>query len=333
VANKRISLKETRLWLKQGLFVVSVVFIAACRKNATAPPAAHITEAEKSPVSTMSGGEAEHVTESGIHAIYGFQFRDSSGTVEIWADGPLLKVSETWNTLEGRGRRWGAAQVVLLYQSDEKKLMVVNVSQKRFTRLDATRMEKARKDLANRRANLAGVGAEGTTPQALLSELAAVPKPIDSAQKTHPEGCQVFKRDLPFGLEEESCYRSLDTADIREGALDALLSFGTFVEGVADQIGELAAVSALAEAVAFDLGLLVSQYKFGVSLDIDQEPSGKSGELESWDRVITLEKLEPFTLSPEEMAFTKDAVEEYGLVPWNTPFFGVHGPSPGKNEE
>ena len=313
-----------------GLWIVGMVAGVGCQKTAPPPKNPSPAPIVDAPVAEAQV-DAAPVPSTGFHAIYVFSFKDSSGRVELWGDGPFFKVTETWESKAGGGRRWGAPEVALLFNADEQKLVVVNVSQKRFTRLDVDRMNRAREELAKERSGprsspiLSGaVTADG---QPLAS-----PKPIDTPKRSHPDGCRVFHRALPFGLEEESCYRSLLDAGIAADAVSALLAYAEFTDGVSPQIGEMDVIAAIAEAARFGFGMVVSQHKFGVSLDIDQEGASEGGGLESWDRVITLESLEPATLTPEGLGVPTDAEEEYGLVPWHTPFFGVQGPATSKKK-
>jgi hypothetical protein len=122
---------------------------------------------------------------------------------------------------------------------------------------------------------------------------------------------------LPSGLHEESCYRAWNFLGVAPAALDALAALRTHIRGVDQAVPELAVVSEVADALAWDLGLVVSQFTFGKS------PLGSddaSDDLAPWDRTFTLRKVEPYTSQSSDFGIPKAAKKSFDLLPWRAPF-------------
>lgn len=236
--------------------------------------------------------------------------------MEIWSDVDFVRIEQKWTTDEGEGKRWGAEDILMIFNAEERKLAVVNRSQNRFTRVGEGQLSAARADLSSKRI---------TPPVKGMIPTPSHPTAVDTPKKAHPEGCQIFRRDLPLGLEEEMCVVPLQQSGVAEGALDALWALGKFVKGLESRIPELGAVYAISEIGLLDLGLLHSHFKFGASFDIDEKDADKT-KMESWDRIIRLNSVESWGLLPNELTLPDDAEEESGLVPWNTPFLEDSGP-------
>lgn len=253
--------------------------------------------------------------------------KGSHGRVEIWSDADFVRIEQKWKTSEGHGKRWGAEDILMIFNAKVRKLAVVNRSQNRFTRLGEDQISAACADLSKKATPAIFPSSDLPTPPAGGAiSTPSLPTVVDNPQKSHSEGCKVYRRDLPFGLEEEMCVAPLQQAGVAEDALGALWTLGEFIKGLESRIPEFGAVFAISEAGLLNLGLLRSHFKFGVSLDIDQESSGEA-EMESWDRIIWLDSVEPWRILPNELNLPDDAEEESGLVPWNTPFLEDNGPS------
>ena len=263
-------------------------------------------------------------SKDGVHLAYSFNQKASQGRMEVWSDANFVRIEQKWTMTEGQGKQWGAEDILLIFNAKEKTLVVVNRSQNRYTKLGQAQMESAVADISKK--TTTPPPGMPTPPAGVTMPAPTAPVAVDAPEKSHPEGCEIFRRELPFGLEEELCVTPLAQSGLTGDALEALFGLGEFVQGLASRIPEFGAVFAISEAGLLNLGLLRSHYKFGVSLDIDQETAEKD-EMESWDRIIRLESMEPWGLMPDEIDLPKAAIEAPGLVPWNTPFFEDKGPS------
>ena len=107
---------------------------------------------------------------------------------------------------------------------------------------------------------------------------------------------------------------------MKPARLDALKALRQFVRGLDGPLSELGVISAISDALAWDLGLVVSHYKYGKS---PLSPNDSGPDLDPWDRIFTLKEVRPQSFTPADLTPPKSATKEYGIVPWPTPMINL----------
>ena len=307
--------------MKQTSLLIFSTFVAvACGKGAGPEP----KTAEEKPAALPSDAAKADATdpkESGRRLEYTATFADATATLSICTDGPFARVDETWAPAKGSDKkRWGADRSRMIFDSANRTLTVVNLSKNTFVKIDETRIGKAKDDLEKGTpmalGNLgAARGALDTDIEEKLSAPLVIPVPEPSPKKKHPKSCAVFARNLPQGLREEGCFAAFDEELAASEAFSPLLSLNGFTQGLEARVREMEIVAAVSEGIEWDLGLPAALYKFG-----DSPFEEDLVAMESWDRTLTLTARGTCTVAPSDLDPPKEAAEEFGLLPWPTPF-------------
>lgn len=260
---------------------------------------------------------------NGLLMSFDFVFPDSKGTVVIRLEGDFVEVEETWTPTSNRRVRWGTERARLVFDNREKVLTVINKERNTYTELDETDVSQIRRSLREHRPVDQYAVTHRSTSSRIEDDKADPddnPTYIAIPEKPHPKECLAYERPLPKGLHEESCYKPWKLAGVRPANLNALKSLRKFVRGLDEPLSELGVVSAVSDALAWDLGLVVSQYKYGKS---PLAPTEETTELDPWDRVFTLKEVRPDSFTSADLRPPKTAIQEYGIVPWPTPLINL----------
>lgn len=303
--------------MKHLLFFLLCLLIAACGKSTgqkihTAPQKSRQDE----PAAPTQPTQPPEPKQSGRGLTYKFSFKNAEATLAVCADGPFALIDETWKPANNAEvRRWGADKSRIVFDSANKTLTVINLSKNTFVKIGEKRMTETLNALeSGTPVSLGNLGAQASTAMSTLPVLSA-PLPCGSPKKKHPEGCAVFARDLPQGLKEETCFAQFDDDLPISEAFSPLVSLASFVRGLEQRVRELEIVTAVATAVEWDSGLPAAQFKFG-----DSPFEEDNADMEAWDRTLILKERRPCTVSSADLDPPEDATEEFGLLPWSTPF-------------
>jgi hypothetical protein len=285
---------------------------------------------EPAPAADMKQPSATTATvalkQSGRGLVYDFQFADGSAEVTFCSDGPFVRIDETWKSAKietdpvgsNPMKKRAVGNLRIIYDKVNKQLTIINLDKNSFVKINEARMAEARIDLEKGTPmSLGNLGAKSkaAAPTDSIPTPMVIPLPSNTPKKNHPKGCRVFERDLPLGLKEETCFSAFDEDIAVSDAFSPLISAGSFTSELSVRVPELNAASAVAEAIDWDLGIPAAQFTFGDSPF--EEPSSK---MDPWDRVFTLKDQRPCTIHPKDLDPPKDATEEFGLIPWETPF-------------
>ena len=311
--------------MKKQTVILLCGLIVACGKSAgPEPKSADNDRASISDTAPSAATVAPSTApvESGRALEFEFAFRNAEATISMCIDGPFARIDQTWVGEENaKGRRFGAEKSRMIFDSANRVLTVINQSKNTFVTINADRMAKAQSDLEKGTpialGNLGALKGTDTPPPAAADELppSQVPLPEKSPKKTHPKDCAVFSRSLPQGLREETCFAGFNEDVAITAAYQPLTAMAQFTDGLETRIREIETVAAVAAAIEWDTGIPVTQFKFGDS-PFEEDNVG----LEAWDRTFTLKAQHPCTVTPKDLDPPKDATEEFGLLPWNTPF-------------
>lgn len=306
---------------KVYVFVLGALIVACGKGAGPEPKNADKDEAPMDTGPSTDRSAALQPVESGRGMVFSFSFSNAKATVSMCTDNPFARIDQSWVTAgDGEGRRWGADKSRMIFDSANKVLTVINQSKNTFVKIDATRMAKALDDLATGTpmslGNL-GVASGNELPTSAIDGLLPIsmPLPSKSPKKKHPQGCAVFERDLPQGLKEETCFLSFSEDLAVSEALAPLVSMANFAGDLEGRIREFETIAAVANAVEWDTGIPASQFKFG-----DSPFEEDNQAMSAWDRSFRLDEQRPCTLRPEDLEPPEGASEEFGLLPWNTPF-------------
>ena len=301
--------------------IVVVAGISGCGKAAGPEPRNAKKESTVAPASvdTLSSTTASPPEESGRGLRYAFVFTDAISSMTVCADGPYAVIDQQWHAPSDGGKKhWGADSARIIFDSANHVLTVINLSQNTYVKLDEARMARAAEDLEKGTpVALGNLGAATRTtdlPAAGLPPL-AIPLPSKQPKKKFPEGCDIFDRDLPKGLREETCFKAFDESASVSDAFAPLISMAEFTAPLAARVRDLETAAAVAEALGWDTGIPTVQYKYG-----DSPFEEDNAKMEAWDRTFTLEESSPCSVEPNELDPPEGAVQEFGLLPWNTPF-------------
>jgi hypothetical protein len=310
--------------LKKATVILFCGLIAACGKGAGPEPKNADNDRAEAPDSAVTKESAEaspSPVESGRALEFRFAFSNATATISMCVDGPFARIDQSWTGVEGTaGRRWGADQSRMIFDSANHVLTVINQTKNTYVKIDAERMAGAQSDLEKGTpialGNLGATQLKNAPPPAMDGlPPAQIPLPEKSPKKTHPKDCAIFSRELPQGLREETCFAGFEEDVALLEAYAPLLAMAHFTDGLETRIREIETVAAAAAALEWDTGMPVAQFKYGDS-PFEEDNAG----LESWDRTFTLEARHPCTVAPEDLDPPKDATEEFGLMPWNIPF-------------
>jgi hypothetical protein len=253
-----------------------------------------------------------------LRLTYALTFADSEGTVEIWIDGEFVRVDETWRRANSvPSMRWATTRARMLFDRQRQVLIVVNLEDNAFTRVTRERIAEENERLASKpKAGIGGSG--GSEPLPAASEfLEGVPSPVETPVKPHPAGCTAFARELPKGLREETCFNSWERFGLSDPDMGPLVSLAEMVGEIARPPSEIDVIIALADALGWDAGILVSRQEFGVSPFGEDDTAG----LQPWDEIATLKQAEQVVPSEEDFAIPEKAEERFTLFPWKNNAF------------
>ncbi len=308
--------------MNNSLYYVFILFVSACGKGAGPEPKSAEVQLVTSSVESKATDAPEVVTpkESGRALRYEFVFSDAKSTLSICTDGPFAVIDQQWSTQEGAGsKHWGADSARLIFDSGNKVLTVINQTKNTFVRVDAERMAEAEADLERGTpislGNLGAAPSSGPMQPAALPAPLAVPIPSKNPKKKHPSGCSVFERDLPKGLKEETCFETPTEDVVVSEAFAPLIGLANFVSVLEERVRDLETVIAVANALDWDTGIPTAQFKFG-----DSPFEEDNAAMEVWDRTFTLKSRSTCSVLPVDLEPPADAVKEFGILPWNTPF-------------
>ncbi len=309
------SFRTASMWI----FLVTAALVSCGKGPGPEPNAAgdevlSAPKAKPSPKTPTVGPK-----QRGRGLVYDFQFLTGGAKIDICADGPFVRIDETW-TQKGdlSTQKRAVNNLRIVFDKINKVLTVINLDKNAYVKVNEARMADAQADLEKGKPiSLGDLGAKAKA--APIPDPAGLPMIIPLPSKTpkrkHPSGCAVFERDLPLGLREETCFAPFDEDLAVSEAFSPLVSLASFTSELNARVPELDVVSAAAEAVDWDLGIPASQFKFG-----DSPFEEDALKMEAWDRTFTLAKRRPCTLHPKDLDPAKDATEEFGLLPWETPF-------------
>ena len=283
------------------------------------PPEMGPADATGSVETSADSTTASDPGDQGLFMAFEFTFPDSTGIVELRLEGDFVEVDETWRATSKNQFRWGTSNARLVFDNREKTLIIINETNNTYTELTEPTVERIRSDLSERRPmeQHSLMNRAPPAPPDSEEEIADdTPSYIALPEKAHPAECRAYERSLPRGLHEETCFTSWKRAGVRPVRLDALKSLRQFIRGLDKPLSELEVISAISDALAWDLGLAVSQYKFGKS---PLAPGDSDPGLDPWDRVFKLKVVRPHSLKPSDINLPKSATQEFGIVPWPTP--------------
>jgi hypothetical protein len=299
-----------------------VAAFTACGKGAG--PNTNNADIEPSPKPKQEPSPAVSTVapkQSGRGLVYDFQFATCSAEVTVCSDGPFARIDETWKsavTDTDPMKKRAVENLRMIFDKVNKVLTIINLDKNSFVKINEARMAEARTDLekgtpmslGNLGAKTRGMPSADSIPSPMV-----IPLPSKAPKKKHPKGCAVFERDLPLGLKEETCFAAFDEDLAVSAAYSPFVSASSFTFDLNVRVPELDAASAVAEALDWDLGIPSAQFKFG-----DSPFEETSIGMDPWDRIFTLKERRPCTIESKDLDPPKDAVEEFGLLPWETPF-------------
>ncbi len=253
---------------------------------------------------------------------YQFVYSDAKADITFCTDKSRVRVDELWEKKESIDRSSGPRSLKMIFDSENKSLTVINNDKNTYKIINEKHMAKAVEDLQNNKPMSLGsslaIVKEPKEPVLIPLSSASVPLPAKEIKKKHPDGCAVFERELLGGLKEEICFLP-DNGDIpaSEDYL-AMVSMARFIEELSGRVRELEVVFATAGALEWDLGVPAAEFKFG-----DMIFEEESNTMKAWDRTYTLKERFPCSISDTDIEPPNDAIEEYGILPWSTPFIST----------